>query len=91
MNIKPLGNRIIIDQEEEHDKTDTGLYISTDVRSYRYGTIKALGPDCKHYSIGDRVLYIKEASEEIIVDEGLPSELKFVILYNENDIYAKIT
>lgn len=90
MNIKPLGKRVIVEPEDEHTISEGGLFIASDVRSYRYGIIKAMGPDCQYYAIGDRIMYVREACEEIIVDKDLPSELKFFILYNEDDIYAKI-
>lgn len=91
VNIKPLGNRLIVEQEDEHETSNGGVILTSDVRSFRYGTVVETGPDCKYYEKGDRIIYVKEACEEIIVDEGLPNEIKFSILYREDDVYAKIT
>lgn len=90
MELRPLLNRMIIDQEDDVNATESGLIMSTDERSFRYGTIRSMGKECKEYEVGDRVMYVKEAVEEIKIDEGLPTELTFAILYNESDIYAKI-
>lgn len=89
VKLKPIGKRIIVDQEEQ-ETTDSGIVLTEDVKTYRFGTILSLGNECQYYDEGDRIVYVKEACEEIILDEGLPSEVKFYILYNEDDVYAKL-
>ncbi len=90
MKLKAIGKMVIVDQEEELSSTESGLFIAGDVRSFRRGIVRSVGPDVEGYSPGDKVIYVREASEEIVVDEGLPSELRVTVVYNFDHIYVKV-
>lgn len=90
MKYKAIGKMVIVSQEAELDETQSGIFIASDIRSYRKGVILSIGPDVTDYEVGDTVLYVREASEELVVDEGLPSEMRFTVVYNSDHIYVKV-
>ncbi len=94
MNLKPLGDRVIIKQDEAETKTKSGILIaSTAQEKPQRGTVVAVGegkldnngnlvaPGVKE---GDSVIYSKYGGTEVTVDEE-----EYIILRAE-DIYAVI-
>ena len=88
--LKALRGSIIIEQDESPDATDSGIIMTKDIRSYRTGTIVAVGNDCVNYSVGDRILCVKEAAYPMVLDEGTSNERTYYYIDNENDIYVKL-
>jgi co-chaperonin GroES (HSP10) len=43
VNLKPLGDRVLIDPERAPDRTESGLYLSEDVKPEMTGTVIAVG------------------------------------------------
>ena len=78
MNLKPLGDRVIIKVLEKEEKTSTGIVIPDKAKEKpQEGEVKAAGPgrilddgtraqmDVK---VGDKVVYSKYAGTEIKID-----------------------
>jgi chaperonin GroES len=95
MNIKPLGERILVEHMETPDKSEGGVIIP-DVAQERpnEGIILALGTGVydpttgerhrnEDFHVGDHVVYSKYAGSEIKDDSG-----KLVLLISERDIMA---
>lgn len=64
MNIKPMGDRLLIERDALSDKTDSGIILNTDKddRVTRTGIIKARGHRAdKELAVGERVLFNKYA------------------------------
>ena len=92
MNLKPLGDRVIIKQDEAEETTASGLYLATEAKEKpQTGTVLAVGEgkldkDGKliHVPVkeGDKVLYGKYGGTEITVDG------EDVMILRADDLYA---
>jgi chaperonin GroES len=94
MNLKPLGNRVVIEPIEEEEITAGGIVLpETAKEKPQKGTVLAVGPgerddDGKHIPLdveeGNMVLFAKYAGTEIKI-----SGVKYLIL-RESDLLAII-
>ena len=95
MNLKPLGDRVIVEAIEKDEMTPTGIYVpETAKEKPQEGTVLAIGPGrlneetgkraAMDVSVGDRVIYQKYAGTEIKLDNK-----KYLIL-SEKDILAVV-
>ncbi len=92
MNLKPLGNRIVVEPIEEEDITAGGIVLpETAKEKPQKGTILSAGPGDRNekgdrialdVTVGDVVLYAKYAGTEIKVDG------KKLLILRESDILA---
>jgi chaperonin GroES len=96
MNLKPLGDRVIVEPIEKDEVTATGIYVpETAKEKPQEGEVLAAGPGRLNedtgkrapmdVSVGDRVIYQKYAGTEIKLDNK-----KYLIL-SEKDILAVVT
>lgn len=95
MNLKPLGDRIIVKQDEAQETTAGGLYIAPDSKEKpQTGAVLAVGEGRinnkgQHLPMpvkeGDRVLYGKYGGTEVDVDG------EAVLILRADDIYAVYT
>ena len=95
MNLKPLGDRVIIKQDEAESKTSSGLFIAGDSKEKpQTGKVLAVGPgkmdkDGKYLPMpvkkGDRVVYSKYGGNEILDGD------EEVLIVRADDIYAIIS
>lgn len=92
MNLKPLGDRVIIKQDEAESTTASGLYLATEAKEKpQTGTVLAVGEgkldkDGNLIPVpvkeGDKVLYGKYGGTEIHVDG------EDVMILRADDLYA---
>ena len=92
MNLKPLGDRVIIKQDEAEETTASGLYLATAAKEKpQTGTVLAVGAgkmdkDGKLLPMpvkeGDKVLYGKYGGTEVTVDG------EEVMILRADDLYA---
>lgn len=87
MNIKPLGDRVLIMPAAAEEKTASGLIIpDTAKEKPQRGEVVAVGPGTKDHNmtvkVGDTVLYGKYSGQE------LSFEGKDYMMMKESDIYA---
>ncbi len=73
MNIKPIGSRVVIRQEESAEKTASGLFIPQVAKEKtQVGDVIAVGTGSKDVemlvSVGDKVLFEKYAGTSVKVD-----------------------
>ena len=73
VNIKPLADRVLVEQQAAEEKTASGIIIpETAKEKPQKGTVVAAGPGTKdetmEVKVGDVVLYGKYAGTEINVD-----------------------
>lgn len=73
VNIKPLADRVIVQQAEADEKTSAGIIIPDSAKEKpQKGTVVAVGPGKKDEPTtlkqGDSILYGKYAGSEITVD-----------------------
>ena len=92
MNLKPLGDRVIVKQDEAEATTASGMFLVTESKEKpQTGTILAVGPgkldkDGKYLSmpvsVGEKVIYGKFGGTEITVDG------EEVLILRADDLYA---
>lgn len=92
MNLKPLGDRVIVKADEAETTTASGLYLAKETKEKpQTGTVLAVGPGklgkTGEYlpmpvKEGDRVVFGKYGGTEIEVDS------EDVLILRADDIYA---
>ncbi len=91
MNIKPLGDRVVIRALETEERTKSGIVLpDTAKEKPQQGEVVAVGPgkyqDGKRIpmevKVGDRVIYSKYAGTEVKVDD------EEMLILSEHDILA---
>jgi len=84
MNVKPLGNRVLITVKETEEKTAGGIYIpQTAQEKTQRGVIEAIGTDEDlSVKVGDEIVYDKYAGTQINVDD------KEYLIISGDDILA---
>ena len=92
MNLRPLGDRVVVEPQERDERTESGLYIpETAKEKPQQGTILAVG-EGRRDDAGERinmdvqqgqtVLYAKYAGTEVKIDG------KKLLILKETDILA---
>ena len=94
MNLKPLGDRIVIKPSEQEEQTKSGIFLpETAKEKPQQGTVEAAGPGARkesgeripmELSTGDKVLYAKYAGTSIKIDGT-----EYLIL-KESDVLAVV-
>ena len=89
MNIKPLGDRVVIKMVETEETTKSGIILTASAKEKpQYAEVVAVGPGTKEVemelSVGDKVIISKYAGTEIKLENE-----EYIIL-NQNDVLAKI-
>ena len=86
MNIKPLGDRVLIERKEAEQKTASGIIIPNSAQKKQpQGTVIAVGTaENMDVKKGDNVLYTERMAEEIEADG------KKYIIVKQADIIAII-
>ena len=94
MNLKPLGDRVILRQDEAEVTTASGLYLASGAQEKpQTGTVLAVGEgkldkEGKHLpmpvKVGDKVIYGKYGGTEITLDG------EEVLILRADDIYAVV-
>ena len=92
MNLKPLGDRVIVKADEAEETTASGLYLAKDAKEKpQTGTVLAVGEGKLDkdgnlvkvpVKVGDRVVYGKYGGTEITVDD------EDVLILRGDDIYG---
>ena len=92
MNLKPLGDRVIVKADEAESVTASGLYLAKETKEKpQTGTVLAVGPGKldKHgnpmpmpVAAGERVVFGKYGGTEITVDG------QEVLILRADDLYA---
>jgi chaperonin GroES len=92
MNLKPLGDRVVLKPVEREEKTKSGLYLpDTAKEKPQEGIVEAVGPGRvldngtkvpTELKAGDKVLYAKYAGNEFKLDEN------DYLIISEKDVLA---
>lgn len=101
MNIKPLGDRVLVKPDLEEEITASGIVLpdTVDKEKKAQGTIVALGNGAVVQSLGlkagDKILYKKWGGEEIKLGRGKDME-EYKILYvgkdeDKSDVVAVVS
>jgi len=82
MEIRPLGERVLVKVELAEEKTASGLFIpQTSQEKTQFATVTAVGDDVKTVKKGERILHDKYAGTSIKVkdEDYLILEVKDVL------------
>jgi chaperonin GroES len=92
LNLKPLGDRLVIEPKEQEEMTASGLVLpETAKEKPQQGTVIAVGPGRRDddgeripmdVQLGDTVLYAKYAGTEVKLSD------KKVLILKESDVLA---
>src|SRR5712671_1284409 len=92
MNLKPLGDRVVVKPSEKEERTKSGIVLpDTAKEKPQEGTVEAVGTGRildngtkvpMELKVGDKVLYAKYAGNEFKVDE-----VEYLIV-SEKDVLA---
>jgi len=84
MNIKPLGERIVVKPLKQEDKTEGGIYLPETASKERpqKGEVMAVGPDFEGVKKGDTVIFAKYGGTEVKIDDE-----EYLVL-GEDDVLA---
>lgn len=86
INIKPIGERLVVKSTESETKTVSGIYIPDSAKEKQNsGEVIAVGKiEDNEIKVGDKVLYSKFAGTEVELDG------EKVIILEKNDVLAVI-
>ncbi len=89
INIKPLGDRVVVEPVEAEQKTASGIIIPDTAKEKPSQGVVVAVPDAddEHkltVKVGDKILYGKYAGTEITIDD------KEYLIISESDILAII-
>lgn len=92
MNIKPLGDRVVIKKVETEEKTKSGIVLPSSAKEQpQMAEIVAIGPDItndekkkEQVKIGDKVIFSKYSGTEVKIDDVEYTILKL------NDVLAVV-
>lgn len=71
MNIKPLGERVLVKTEKAEEKTASGLFIpQTSQEKTQFAVVEAVGTDVTTVKVGDKVLHDKYVGTSINLDDN---------------------
>ncbi len=86
MNVKPLGNRVLIKVKETEEKTAGGIFIpQTAQEKTQRGVVEAIGTDEDlAVKVGNEIVYDKYAGTQINIDD------KDFLIISGDDILAII-
>jgi chaperonin GroES len=94
MNLKPLGDRVVVKPSDKEEKTKSGILLpDTAKEKPQEGTVEAVGTGRildsgakvpMELKVGDKILYAKYAGNEFKVDE-----IEYLIV-SEKDVLAVV-
>ena len=92
MNLKPLGDRVVVEHVEQSEKTTGGVFLpDTAKEKPQEGIIRAVGTGrtldngtklAMDVKVGDRIIYSKYSGSEVKVDG------KEYLIFSEKDVLA---
>ena len=94
MNLKPLGDRLIVQVLEEEETTVSGIVLpDTAMEKPQRGRVLAVGPGARDDD-GDYIAMDLEEGDEIIFSKYGGTEIKLgvdeVLILRESDVLAKV-
>ena len=87
MNIKPLDDRVLVEQVEEEEKVGSIIIPETAKEKPRMAKVVAVGTDedlQEHIKVGDKIIYSKYSGDEIKVGD------KEYLIVQRGDILAVV-
>ena len=91
MNVRPLGDKIIVKREEAAEMTDSGIYLPESAKDKpKQGTIMALGSGNLNRETGEYIPFTVKKGETVIFSSYSGTEIKIddcdYLIMTEDDI-----
>ena len=95
MDLKPLGDRLIVEVLEEEETTVSGIVLpDTAKEKPQRGRVLAVGPGARNTETGDHIPMDLEEGDEIVFSKYGGTEIKLgadeVLILRESDVLAKV-
>ena len=95
MNLKPLGDRLIVEVLDEEELTVSGIVLpDTAKEKPQRGKVLAVGPGARNQETGEYVQMEVTEGDEVIFSKYGGSEIKLgtdeVLILREADVLAKV-
>ena len=94
MNLKPLGDRVVVEHVEQNEKTNSGIFLpDTAKEKPQEGIVRAVGTGrvldngttlAMTVKVGDRIIYSKYSGSEIKLDG------QEYLIVSEKDVLAVV-
>ena len=70
MRMKPLGDRVVLKQQEAEEKTKSGIILPDSAKEKpQAAVVVSVGPDVDQVKEGDKVIYTEYAGTEVKYQE----------------------
>ena len=70
MSMKPLGDRVVLKQQEAEEKTKSGFILTDSAKEKpQAAVVVSVGPDVDQVKEGDKVIYTEYAGTEVKYQE----------------------
>ena len=95
MNLKPLGDRLIVEPLEEGETTVGGIVLpDTAQEKPQRGTVLAVGPGARNTETGDRIPLDVAEGDVVVYSKYGGTEIKVegddYLILRESDVLAKV-
>src|SRR3954447_19834324 len=95
MDLKPLGDRLIVEVLEEEETTISGIVLpDTAKEKPQRGRVLAVGPGARNQDTGEYMPIDLEEGDEIVFSKYGGTEIKLgtddVLILRESDVLAKV-
>jgi chaperonin GroES len=95
MNLKPLGDRLIVEPLEEEQTTIGGIVLpDTAQEKPQRGTVLAVGPGARNTDTGDHIALDVEEGDVVVYSKYGGTEIKVgadeYLILRESDVLAKV-
>ena len=95
MNVKPLGDKLIVKRAQAQDKTDSGIYLPESAKDApKEGEIVATGKGILNKNSGDYMPFTVKKGDRVIFSSYAGTEIKIegneFLIMTENDILGII-
>jgi chaperonin GroES len=95
MNLKPLGDRLIVEVLEEEETTSSGIVLpDTAKEKPQRGRVLAVGPGARNQETGERIQMDVAEGDEVIFSKYGGTEIRLgtdeVLILRESDVLAKV-
>ena len=96
MNLKPLGDRLIVEPLDEEQTTVGGIVLpDTAQEKPQRGTVLAVGPGARNQDTGDHIAMDVEEGDVVVYSKYGGTEIKVgadeYLILRESDVLAKVT
>ena len=95
MNVRPLGDKLIVKRQEAATRTESGIFLPESAKDKpKTGTVVALGSGNLNKETGARVPFTVKKGDEVIFSSYSGTEVKIdgedVLIMTEDDILGII-